>query len=95
MSRVMAIVTNPLPAGTDRATAMQMFCDSIPRYMTEKYGHPAEVACYQMPITMARQHDTVYDESTVGSAHAQAARRDGNEHGALAPLAQPLEPEQR
>lgn len=33
MSRTMAIVTYPLPAGTDRATAVQMFRDSVPRYM--------------------------------------------------------------
>ena len=33
MTQVVAVVTYRLPAGTDRETAVQMFRDSIPRYM--------------------------------------------------------------
>jgi hypothetical protein len=33
MSHVFAVVTYGLPEGTDRETAVQMFRDSIPRYM--------------------------------------------------------------
>lgn len=103
MSFVFAVVTYNLPEGTDRATAVQMFRDSIPRYMstpgllrknvlykdglgggaylfesreaadkalnqewadymTEKYDHPPQITFYEMPITMDRQYDTVYDE---------------------------------
>lgn len=34
MTQVVAVVVYGLPEGTDRATAVQMFRDSIPRYMT-------------------------------------------------------------
>ena len=109
MTRIMAIVTYPLPAGTDRETAVQMFRDSIPRYMategllrknvlyreglgggaylwesraaaerayseewvnymTGKYGHPPTIETYEMPITMDREYDTVYDEGGVSDA---------------------------
>lgn len=34
MSRIMAIVTYALPEGTEREQAIQMFRDSIPRYMS-------------------------------------------------------------
>ena len=33
MTRVLTVVTYGLPEGTDRETAVQMFRDSIPRYM--------------------------------------------------------------
>ena len=33
MSQIFAVVTYPLPAGTERKAAIQMFRDSIPRYM--------------------------------------------------------------
>ena len=33
MSQTIAVVTYRLPEGMDRATALQMFRDSIPRYM--------------------------------------------------------------
>ena len=103
MGLVFAVVTYGLPEGTDRATAVQMFRESIPRYMstpgllrknvlyneglgggaylfesreaadkafdrewtdymTKKYDHPPQVTLYEMPITMDRQYDTVYDE---------------------------------
>ena len=109
MSRVMAVVTYPLPAGTDRETAVQMFRDSIPRYMategllrknvlyqeglgggaylwesreaaerayspewtaymTEKYDHPPNLTYYEMPITMDREYNVVYDEADVAEA---------------------------
>ncbi len=103
MSRMIAIVTYGLPEGTDREQAVQMFRDSIPRYMgteglmrknvlyrdgigggiylweskaaaekayspewvaymTEKYHHPPKIEMYEMPITMDREYNTVYDE---------------------------------
>ena len=34
MTQTVAVVTYGLPEGTDRATAVQMFRDSIPRYMS-------------------------------------------------------------
>jgi len=107
MPRVFTVVTYPLPPGTNRDQAMQMFRDSIPRYMatdgllrknvlyreglgggaylwesreaadraysdewraymTAKYGNPPNVEHYEMPITMDREHDAVYDEATFG-----------------------------
>ena len=33
MGQIIAVVTYALPEGTDRPTAVQMFPDSIPRYM--------------------------------------------------------------
>lgn len=107
MTRVMAIVTYPLPEGTSRAEAVQMFRDSVPRYMatdgllrknvlyrsglgggaylwesreaadqaygeewtaymTEKYKHPPNVEFFEMPITMDREHDEIYDEGNLG-----------------------------
>ncbi len=109
MSQVIAVVTYGLPQGTDRQTAVQMFRDSIPRYMatdgllrknvlyrdglgggvylwenqaaadaaysaewkaymTEKYDHPPSIEFYEMPITMDRQYDVVFDEGTVADA---------------------------
>lgn len=109
MGKVLAVVTYNLPPGTDRPTAIQMFRDSIPRYMategllrknvlyreglgggaylwesqeaadkayseewtaymTEKYLHPPTVDFYEMPITMDREYDTVYDEGAVSDA---------------------------
>ena len=109
MTRVICVVTYKLPAGTDREAAVQMFRDSIPRYMategllrknvlyrdglgggiylwenqaaadaayseewkaymTEKYDHPPTIETYEMPITMDREYDTVYDEGEMASA---------------------------
>ena len=109
MTRVISVVTYGLPAGTDREAAVQLFRDSIPRYMategllrknvlyreglgggiylwenqaaadraysdewkaymTEKYNHPPRIEFYEMPITMDREYDCVFDESEV--AHA-------------------------
>lgn len=109
MPQVLSVVTYGLPAGTDRATAVQMFRDSIPRYMatdgllrknviyqdglgggvylwesreaadkayspewvaymTEKYDHPPKITFYEMPITMDRQYNAVYDEQDVAEA---------------------------
>ncbi len=103
MTRMMAVVTYKLPEGTDRETAVQLFRDSIPRYMgtdgllrknvlyrdglgggvylweslaaaekaynsewtaymTAKYDHPPQIEMYEMPITMDREYNTVYDE---------------------------------
>jgi len=109
MGRVLAVVTYNLPEGTNRDEAVQMFRDSIPRYMategllrknvlyreglgggaylwesreaaeeaynpewvaymTEKYNHPPTIDFYEMPITMDREYDTVYDEGAVADA---------------------------
>ena len=109
MSRVLTVVTYALPKGTNREQAVQMFRDSIPRYMategllrknvlyreglgggaylwesreaaerayspewvaymTEKYDHPPSIEYYEMPITMDREYDVVYDEGEVGNA---------------------------
>lgn len=109
MSHVFAVVTYGLPEGTSREEAVQMFRDSIPRYMgtagmlrknvlyrdglgggaylwesreaaekaysaewkaymTEKYGHPPVVEFYEAPITMDREHGSVYDEGAVDQA---------------------------
>ena len=106
MGQIVAVVTYALPEGTDRPTAVQMFRDSIPRYMategllrknvlyreglgggiylwesqeasdraynaewkaymTEKYKHPPRIEIYEMPITMDREFDCVYDEGAV------------------------------
>ena len=111
MTRLIAVVTYGLPEGTDRETAVQMFRDSIPRYMateglirknvlyrdglgggiylwesreaaekgynaewvaymTAKYDHPPQIEMYEMPITMDREYNTVYDE---GAAYDEAA----------------------
>ena len=105
MGQVITVVTYGLPKDTDRKTAVQMFRDSIPRYMatdgllrknvlyreglgggvylwenreaadraystewktymTEKYNHPPNIEFYEMPITMDREFDRVYDEGT-------------------------------
>ena len=37
-------------------------------YMTEKYNQPPTVEFYEMPITMDREYDTVYDEGAVADA---------------------------
>lgn len=109
MTRVLTVVTYGLPEGTDRDTAVQMFRDSIPRYMategllrknviyqdglgggvylwesreaaekayspewtaymTEKYNHPPQLTYYEMPITMDREYNVVYDELDVAEA---------------------------
>ena len=111
MGQVITVVTYGLPKDTDRKTAVQMFRDSIPRYMatdgllrknvlyreglgggvylwesreaadraystewktymTEKYNHPPNIEFYDMPITMDREFDRVYDE---GAAITEAA----------------------
>ena len=38
--------------------------------MTEKYHHPPQIEMYEMPITMDREYNTVYDE---GVAFDEAA----------------------
>lgn len=109
MTRVISVVTYGLPEGTDRAAAVQMFRDSIPRYMategllrknvlyrdglgggvylwesrqaaeaayspewiaymTEKYDHPPRIEFYEMPITMDREYNAVYDEAQFAEA---------------------------
>ena len=109
MTRVLTVVTYELPEGTDREAAVQMFRDSIPRYMategllrknvlykaglgggvylwesreaaekafspewtaymTEKYNHPPQLTYYEMPITMDREYNVVYDELDIAEA---------------------------
>ena len=109
MTRVLTVVTYRLPEGTDRETAIQMFRDSIPRYMategllrknvlyqdglgggaylwesreaaeqafspewvtymTDKYNHPPQLTHYEMPITMDREYNIVYDERDIAAA---------------------------
>jgi len=109
MTQVLTVVTYALPKGTDRNTAVQMFRDSIPRYMategllrknviyneglgggvylwesreaaekayspewtaymTEKYNHTPQLTYYEVPITMDRQFNVVYDEQDIAQA---------------------------
>jgi hypothetical protein len=109
MTRIFTVVTYGIPKGTDREAAVQMFRNSVPRYMatdgllrknvlyreglgggaylwesqeaadkafspewraymTEKYGHPPSIDSYEMPITMDREYDTVFDEGAVDEA---------------------------
>jgi len=121
MTRVFTVVTYGLPEGTDRETAVQMFRESIPRYMandgllrknvlyreglgggaylwesqeaadrafssewraymTEKYGHPPSINTYEMPITMDREHGTIFDEGMVDEATRSFDYRDYARH---------------
>ena len=37
-------------------------------YMTEKYNHPPNLTYYEMPITMDREYNVVYDEADIAEA---------------------------
>lgn len=51
-----------------REAADKAFDAEWKAYMTEKYGHPPKIEIYEMPITMDREYDTVFDEGAVDTA---------------------------
>ena len=51
-----------------REAAERAFNAEWKTYMTDKYGHPPVVEFYESPITMDREHGSVYDEGAVNQA---------------------------
>ena len=52
----------------NQAAADAAYSEEWKAYMTEKYDHPPHIEFYEMPITMDREYDCVYDEGDVADA---------------------------
>ena len=51
-----------------REAAEKAYSAEWKAYMTEKYGYPPQVEFYESPITMDREHGSVFDEGAVDAA---------------------------